>query len=234
MKLTRDITTKIHFILDQILPPILRDSKFLMYPVLLIVYGKKHANFLLNFKERAPFMNEKELAKVYVKIDKVTTERETDLNKGCIKEILRNIRGSSVLEAGCGKGLLSHEISKLGHQVTASDMCVRNETKLKYPKIVFINENVENLSFKNNEFDTVICTHTLEHVQNPTKAIDEIKRVAKKRIIIVVPKQRPYKYTFDPHLYFFPYKHSFLQIAKPDNKYVCKVIAGDIFYIEDF
>lgn len=36
-------------------------------------------------------------------------------------------------------------------------------------------------------------------------ALAELRRVAKRRLIIVVPKQRNYKYTFELHINFFPY-----------------------------
>lgn len=48
-------------------------------------------------------------------------------------------------------------------------------------------QDIHNLSYKNNQFDTVCSLETLEHTHDPVKAIGEIKRVAKKRIIITVP-----------------------------------------------
>ena len=39
--------------------------------------------------------------------------------------------------------------------------------------------NVMNLPFKDENFDCVICLETLEHVENPIKAMDEIYRVLK-------------------------------------------------------
>ncbi|KKN76036.1 hypothetical protein LCGC14_0374260 [marine sediment metagenome] len=52
-------------------------------------------------------------------------------------------------------------------------------------------EDIENLTYKDNEFDTVCCLEVLEHTLNPVKAIKELKRVAKKRLIISVPLE-PY------------------------------------------
>jgi hypothetical protein len=58
--------------------------------------------------------------------------------------------------------------------------------------------------------------------------------VTKKRLIVVVPKQRPYKYTFDLHLHFFPYEHSLRTIMGPNHGAVfCKDVGGDLFYVED-
>lgn len=238
MKLNRNITTKIHFIFDHILPPIIRDSKIFMYLIFLIIYGGKNAKIFLNFKNKAPFMTKKEFNEIYKTKNLNNTfinNRETDLNSCCIKEIINNIIGNSVLEVGCGKAFLSNKISNLQYNITAVDIHIEDSIIKKYSKIKFQKENIENLSFKDNKFDTVICTHTLEHTQDIYKSIAELKRVTKNRLIIVVPKQRPYKYTFDLHLHFFPYKYTFLQALKPKkNEYICKILGGDIFYIENF
>jgi len=54
----------------------------------------------------------------------------------------------------------------------------------------FIQDNIEKLPFDDKAFDTVLCTHALEHLLNPGKTIREIRRVARQKIIIVVPRQR--------------------------------------------
>jgi SAM-dependent methyltransferase len=50
-------------------------------------------------------------------------------------------------------------------------------------------EDITNLSFKDNEFDTIYCSHILEHIEDDQKAINELYRVAKKdsNVIILVP-----------------------------------------------
>lgn len=40
-------------------------------------------------------------------------------------------------------------------------------------------EDVENMSFKDNTFDTILDTFGLEYYLNPEKAISEMKRVCK-------------------------------------------------------
>lgn len=236
MKLSRDFTTKIHYFFDHILPPILRDSKIIMFPIFWVVYGFKNAKLFLNFKKQVPFFTEKDFYDLYKNNfnSKFINNRDTDLNRSSLNKILLNIKGDSVLEIGCGKCFLSSKLQKTGYNVCAADIYVDQKLKDKFPYLKFRNENIESLSFSNKEFDTVICTHTLEHVQNISKAITELKRVTKKRLIIVVPKQRAYKYTFDFHLHFFPYEHSFLQIVKPGKYYTLETLGQDIFYLEDF
>ncbi|MDZ7823470.1 MAG: methyltransferase domain-containing protein [Ahrensia sp.] len=76
---------------------------------------------------------------------------------------------------------------------------------------------VEKLPFKDNEFDTVVCTHVLEHVLDFRSSLQELRRIAAKRLIVVVPREREYKYSFNPHFNFFPYKHSFFAGCLPNS-----------------
>jgi len=73
----------------------------------------------------------------------------------------------------------------------------------------FIKADITELPFSNQSFDVVLCTHALEHIRNPKKALSELIRITRKRLIIVVPRQREYRYTVDFHVNFFPYLYSF-------------------------
>ena len=231
MNISRRTANKIHFFYDQILPPIIRDSKWFMTIPLKLMY-KEDSTLIKEFKNNAMKMNDSKFSEIYRHVQPLVT-RETDLNENCVDAILSNIFGETVLEVGCGKGYLAKKLSKK-YKVTASDIVIDQDLVNENPTIQFKNANIENLPFSEKEFDTVVCTHTLEHVQNIFIAIKNLKRVTKKRLIVVVPKQRPYKYTFDLHLHFFPYKLSLLTIMKTNgNIGSCKVVGGDLFYIED-
>jgi len=52
-----------------------------------------------------------------------------------------------------------------------------------YPHQSFVNADGENLPFKDKEFDYVICSQVLEHVDDPAKFIHEQCRVAKRGYI---------------------------------------------------
>lgn len=231
VNIERNITVKLHFILDNLLPPLLRDSKWFMYLFFWILFKKK-AKIFIEFKDKNFPLTDAEFKMLYHEIQDVLIQRTTDLNKGCFNAIIDNVLGKSVLEAGCGSGVLSGAITCRGYRVTVSDIVI-NKDNLRINHITSITQaNVENLPFKDNSFDTVICAHTLEHVQHIHQAIRELRRVAVKRLIIVVPKQRPYKFTFDLHLHFFPYQANLLALmGKKDG--VCQVIDGDLFYVED-
>lgn len=69
-------------------------------------------------------------------------------------------------------------------------------------KKIFIEADVENLPFKDKVFDFVFCSHLLEHVKNPDKAISELTRVAKSGYIEVPNAILDLFKPFESHLWF--------------------------------
>lgn len=235
MNLSRNLTIRISNILDNWLPPVLRDSKYFVYLPFIFLFRDK-ANVFFTFKQKAPFMSEKEYVELYQEIDSYLIQRETSLNVDCIRATTKSVIGKRVLEVGCGKAFLAKKLSEK-YSVTGVDILVATSTRKENGSMQFVNANAEHLPFKDKSFDTTICTHTLEHVQNFEKTVAELRRVSRKRLIIVVPMQKPFKYTFDLHLRFFPFIESFLlalkDIESPPKYFVCKNLDGDIFYYED-
>jgi ubiquinone/menaquinone biosynthesis C-methylase UbiE len=96
---------------------------------------------------------------------------------------------------------------------------------------LFCKADVTQLQFQDHAFDTVICAHTLEHVFDIEKALSEVRRVCSKRLIVVVPRQREYRYTFDLHIHFFPYAYKLQQLMGP--RATIYNVGGDLMAIED-
>lgn len=229
MNLNRNVALKIHWIFDQLIPPLLRDCKWFMYLPIKLAFRHK-AKYYFDFKQKAHLLNKVEYDKIYLQVSEVMFERATDLNRESIELIKAHIQGKKIVEIGCGKGYLANILSE-NYDITAVDIHIAKDIKQNI-KIKYVESDVEKLPFADNEFDTVICTHTLEHVLYLQKSINELRRIGK-YLIVVVPRQRPYKYTFDLHINFFPYDFSFLNIMKPRaGSYKCVDAGGDIFYFE--
>ncbi|MEZ5691615.1 MAG: class I SAM-dependent methyltransferase [Rickettsiales bacterium] len=230
-KMSRDTALKIHYILDQLVPPIIRDCKWIMSFPLWVMFRHRYKSYL-NFKEIAFDLSEEEFRGFYRMVSDTAIERDTDLNKASIDKIMMHTKGDKILDVGCGRGFLVDILSKNHNDVSGVDIVIPPVVREKFPKVKFFEDNVESLPFDDSEFDTVICTHTLEHVRNIHLAISELRRVSK-RLIIVVPRQRPYKFTFDLHLNFFPYNYSLLSVmGKIKGESLCEDADGDIFYME--
>jgi SAM-dependent methyltransferase len=228
--MNREMTNRIRYVIEDILPPVLRDSQ-LFRGVAKLAWGS-HIDHLADFRERAPFLTAEEYADLYRKHPRV--HEGTDNSEACIKRILQSLKGDSVCDVGCGTGALLSRIkaSRSFERLTGVDFVIDDAAKLE--GIEYVAAKIENLPFADGEFDTVVCTHVIEHVLEYREAIAELRRITRKRLIIVVPRERESRYTFNPHFNFFPYTHSFLRAAHPvPARYVCEDIGRDIFYSED-
>ena len=200
-----------------------------------LLFGRK-AKYFFTFKDRAMHATAEDLHEIYAATADVHIQRDTDLNDACVGAIKANVVGATVLDVGCGRGYLAGQLSRAGFGVTASDIRIAAEMRERFPRVRFEQTRAEALPFPAADFDTVICTHTLEHVQDLTAAINELRRVTRQRLIIVVPRQRPYKYTFDLHLHFFPYEYSLLAHLPPTpdiGDRTLRDLDGDWYYQED-
>lgn len=101
--------------------------------------------------------------------------------------------GQTVLDAGCGEGALSVMLAEKGAIVTGTDISIPNiEASITYAEsknvtAVFRTADLENLPFPDNSFDVVVCSHVLEHIPDFDKGLQELVRVAKKRVVFAVP-----------------------------------------------
>jgi len=66
----------------------------------------------------------------------------------------------------------------------------------------FIDADIKDLPFDNNSIDTVILTQVLEHIDDPYKAMDEVKRVIKKDGILILSVPFIYQAHAVPYDYF--------------------------------
>src|SRR4029077_5826717 len=92
--------------------------------------------------------------------------------------------------------------------------------------------NIETLPFADKSFDTTLCAHTLEHVRDFDKAVGELVRVTRQRLLVIVPCQRYYRYTIDYHLHFFPEPEQLVLRMKLPG-YHCEKVTGDLCYYAD-
>jgi SAM-dependent methyltransferase len=201
--LNRRVTNLIRFILDELLPPIVRDNKYFMYPLCWIWFKGKNVKKIMEFKSRFHQLSEEEFADYYKQYEYISN-RPTDLSELSIQFIIHNLgedKTVSIADIACGTCYVLKRIKDTGyHNVHGIDIASQS----CYDDIEVEVGNIEHLQYPDHAFDIVICSHTLEHVSDLSKTISELKRVAAKKIIITVPKQRYYRYTFDLHLNFFP------------------------------
>jgi SAM-dependent methyltransferase len=100
------------------------------------------------------------------------------LRKKRYTHIKKFLKGENILEIGSTDNYLKKIIRN--KKILCTDVKKRKGVS---------EQNVEHLKLKDKSFDTVLCMEVLEHTENPLKAIMELKRVTKKRLIITVPNE---------------------------------------------
>lgn len=228
--MNRNSTNKINYFLDNWMPPVLRDCKLFMRILLRIGIGKKYS-YYMDFKKRLPTLKETDINKYYRVLADTFIKRETDLNKACIERILSEEMGEIILDAAAGKGFMAGRILNNYPEkiVTVSDIVLPPFSE-RIDGIKYVKASLTKMPFEDKTFDTVICTHALEHIKDIQGALSELRRVCRNKLIIVLPRQREYLYTFDLHINFFPYKYNVENIL--NNSAIIEMLNNDWYCVE--
>lgn len=233
MTISREANLVLNWILNELVPPFIRDRRWFGWIITRLLYKDK-APVYMGFHERIYTMSAAEFADVYREIQATALARPTDLNEVSIALIRAHIIGKSVLDMGCGRGYLSGIIAADHHTVTGCDVALASGLAEKFPDVTFVESPAEKLPFSAASFDTVVSTHTLEHVRDLPRVLAELRRVCRKRLVIVVPRERPHFYTPNLHIHFFPYRYSLLLAFQPAmGSYTMRDAGGDWFYVEE-
>jgi 2-polyprenyl-6-hydroxyphenyl methylase / 3-demethylubiquinone-9 3-methyltransferase len=105
--------------------------------------------------------------------------------KRTIEKFKKSLEEINALEIGCGGGILSEELARMGLSTIGIDPSEQSLkiaiTHAKESNLIINYEKGagETLPFPNNSFDIVICCDVLEHVRDLPKVISEISRVLK-------------------------------------------------------
>jgi ubiquinone/menaquinone biosynthesis C-methylase UbiE len=120
-------------------------------------------------------------------------------------------RTDAALDLGCGEGLLTTALldAKVVVGADVSPVALRR-ARGRLPAAVDLVELTpgEALPFADNEFELVLCSETLEHVQDVQGLLSEVRRVLRPggRLAVTTPAHRPLMRPPDPlspHIRFF-------------------------------
>jgi len=98
---------------------------------------------------------------------------------------------NKVIDIGCGEGFVINSLDL--PDITGIDIS-KNALKLAKDRNRNCNlcaGSVYELSFKKDSFDLAIATEVLEHLENPERALEEIRRVSRNYCLLSVPNE-PY------------------------------------------
>lgn len=94
--------------------------------------------------------------------------------------------GLMVLDVGCGDGVISEPLSKLGNNVTSIDLPTITKIAHKRKVSLVVSGDAEKLAFASGSFDLVLASEVVEHLWNPQSFLDEAYRVLKPKGYLIV------------------------------------------------
>jgi SAM-dependent methyltransferase len=114
---------------------------------------------------------------------------------GALDELWAVAAPESVLDVGCGEGVLTSEwAERLGDGcvvgIDLDDPKLRAEwAERARANLEFRVEEATSLSFGDDEFDMAAATEVLEHVPEPEATVAEMARVARRWLLVSVPRE---------------------------------------------
>ena len=115
--------------------------------------------------------------------------------RATLDELFAGAAPGSVLDVGCGEGVLTHEwAERLGDgRIVGIDL---DDPKLRAEWRERRRQNLEYrvadataLSFGDGEFDLAAAIEVLEHVPDPEATVAEMARVARRHLLVSVPRE---------------------------------------------
>jgi 2-polyprenyl-3-methyl-5-hydroxy-6-metoxy-1,4-benzoquinol methylase len=112
-----------------------------------------------------------------------------------LDELLARAEPSSLLDVGCGEGVLVHQwAQRLGERrVVGIDLeeesIQAGWAQRQAPNLEYHVMHAENLPFAENEFDLATAIEVLEHVPDPDHTLAEMARCAERHLLVSVPRE---------------------------------------------
>ena len=117
-------------------------------------------------------------------------------------ELLMEAEPERVLDAGCGEGFVVDYLARQNPDLRLTGVDLSEEA-IAYAQAhfgergTFRTGSVYKLPFSDNAFDVVVCSEVLEHLDDPARAVRELKRVARSHVLITVPREPYFKWLND-------------------------------------
>lgn len=111
--------------------------------------------------------------------------------KSVNKLLAKTMGVNTAHEIGAGEGRSTERLSKLVPSLSASEF-VENAVSLAQknnPDLTIFQESAYELKYEEDQVDLVFLLEVLEHLDHPKVALDQIKRISKKYLILGVPRE---------------------------------------------
>ena len=119
-----------------------------------------------------------------------------------IKHLCNDIDANRIMEIGAGDGSILESLDNHGfglnyYALEISESGINEIKKKKISKLKEVKrfDGIKS-NYRDNEFDLVILSHVIEHVENPRLLISEAKRIGKK-LFFEVPCEDNFRLSYD-------------------------------------
>jgi len=171
------------------------------------------------------------ISDIYRRLHHMAAYRNYHFHKLSLKPILKLKKRSIILELGCGIGYDAITLLKKGHLVVETDISpgqVQEARKQIGKKglgrqALFYIADAENIPFANESFNASFIVASLHHLENPLRAIQEMKRCTKYGGSIIIAME-PNRYEW---ILVFGFVFSFIKqiiMHTPGKRFFQKVI----------
>ena len=117
--------------------------------------------------------------------------RMTPARMSFLKDTIGQVKGKTIVDIGCGGGLISTPLARLGAKVTGIDAdaqaisVAKQHSKGEELNIDFIAGAAEDLVAKKQKYDVVLALEVIEHVENPSLFVELCAKLVKPNGIII-------------------------------------------------
>lgn len=100
--------------------------------------------------------------------------------------------GMKILDVGCGTGNFSMKLAEMGCRVTGIDISeemlsiARKKVAEKGLDIKFINMDINDLKFEENEFDAAVSMAAFEFIEDGRTALESLQKIVKKDGLVAI------------------------------------------------
>jgi 2-polyprenyl-3-methyl-5-hydroxy-6-metoxy-1,4-benzoquinol methylase len=115
--------------------------------------------------------------------------------EGTLQELFEQAAPASVLDVGCGEGVLVHQWAQQMPEGRLVGIDLEEESiqagwaERQAPNLEYRVMEAENLPFADGEFELASAIEVLEHVPDPEHTVGEMARCASRHLLVSVPRE---------------------------------------------
>lgn len=129
--------------------------------------------------------------KTHYEYDRIADRKRIDFIAGVLSHSLP--MNARILDVGCGNGVISRHLGRLGFNVLGIDISEKTIEQAKaithLPNVHFETKSAEELVASGETYDAVICSEVLEHLQDPGALLSVLYQslAPNGKLIVTVP-----------------------------------------------